>query len=518
MITTIPFMLEQTLDRCASKESIFAGNRSLTFSQLHHQGLATAQVLRDLGIKKGDRVGICMDKTLDQVIAIIGILYANSVFVPILPKLKESNIKHIISASGMAALITDSRRAHEVAQYAGDVNLIVGHGRLDGSYPSLPDLRRDITHCTSFFNCIGADNAAIIYTSGSTGRPKGITISHRNLYDGAKIISTYLNTTSEDRIAGILSLDFDYGLNQLWQTIFKGASLYLHQLAFPNDTFSMLSDKRITALPVMPVIITRIFDPRLYVPNDAHDLSELRYVCSTGGPVSQKMIDNLRRAFPGADIFSMYGLTEAFRSTYLPPDQINKRPTSIGKAIPDAEIYVMDDNYNVCPPNVPGELVHRGGCITKGYWNDPEATAQVFRQIPQFPGETVVFSGDIVKTDEEGYLYFVSRNDAMIKTHGYRVSPHEIEDEVCRHPKITAAVAFGAVNPDIGQDIALAYTTIDRKPVSKSLLSRYSKDVLPWYMVPRFFIHIETFPSTGNEGKVDRVTVQADAEKELTQL
>ena len=173
------------------------------------------------------------------------------------------------------------------------MNIVIGDDEFDPAYPCMKYLSRHITNRVSFFSCIGNDNAAILYSSGSTGRPKGIIISHRNLGDGARIVSGYLGTTSEDRIAGILSLNFDYGLNQLWQTIYKGATLYLHELIFPNDLFRLLSNKRITALPVMPVILTNMFDSRFYSANEVHDYSELRYICSSGGPVSQRMIQQI---------------------------------------------------------------------------------------------------------------------------------------------------------------------------------------------------------------------------------
>jgi len=515
MITTIPYMFEKTLKKSPNKKAVFSENDSLTFSQLYKKSLATSNVLKDMNLEKGDRVGICMNKNLDQVIAILGVMYSNAVFVPILPKLKKSNIYHIIKDCGMKILITDSVRVHEVSDYAKQVKLVVGHGQIDGDYPSLVKLRDKISNPKKNFDCIGSDNAAIIYSSGSTGRPKGIVISHRNLFDGARIVSTYLNTTNEDRIAGILSFNFDYGLNQLWQTIYKGASLYLHELFFPNDCFDFLSNKKITALPLMPVIITKMFDEHFYSPNKNHDFSSLKYICTSGGSVTEKMLKNLKKTFSKSKIYLMYGITEAFRSTYLPPDQIDKRPTSIGKAIPDVEIYVLDNNYNICPPGVPGELVHRGGCITKGYWNAPEKTSEAFKEIPLFPGEKVFFSGDLVKTDEEGHLYFISRKDSMIKTYGYRVSPTEIEEEACKHKKIVATVAFGITNPEIGEDIALAYTTIDRKQIDKNILTNYLKKALPDYMVPSHILHMRDFPTTGNQGKINRIDVESIVKKEL---
>jgi acyl-CoA synthetase (AMP-forming)/AMP-acid ligase II len=361
------------------------------------------------------------------------------------------------------------------------------------------------------FDRIGNDNAAIIYSSGSTGRPKGILISHRNLADGADIVAEYLGTAEDDRIGCVLSFNFDYGLNQIWQTIRKGATLHLHDLALPNDLFAMLAKERITALPVMPVIITKMFDRRLKASAGLYDLSSVRYVCSTGGRLSDEMLKDLKGAFHKARLFSMFGLTEAFRSTYLDPDKLDAHPTSIGKTIPDCQVLVLDEKGEECAPGVVGELVHRGATVTKGYWRDPENTARVFRTHPRFPGETLVFSGDRVVRDDEGYLYFVARGDEMIKTKGFRVSPTEVEAEVLRHPQVTEAVAFAVPNIAVGEDIACAYTTHDAKPIPEHALVQYLKNALPSHMVPSFLLHFESFPITGNAGKLDRKTIKHSA-------
>src|SRR4029453_12708457 len=299
---------------------------------------------------------------------------------------------------------------------------------------------------------------------------------------GARIVASYLGTKAPDRIAGVLSLNFDYGLNQLWQTLYVGSSLYLHDLIFPRDLFRLLAAQRVTALPVIPVIITRMFDPQLPGPEDDLDFSALRYVCTTGGPVTARMLDQLRKTFPGSDIVLMYGLTEAFRSSWLPPDQVPIRPTSIGKGIPEDELYVLDEQGRDCPPGVAGQLVHRGGCVAKGYWNAPKATAERFRQIDRFHGETVVFSGDLVRRDEEGYLYFLARMDSMIKTYGFRVSPTEIEEHARRFNGVLDAVAFGVDNPEIGQDIAVVYTTTDRAPRASDALTDHFLAGMPHHM------------------------------------
>ena len=276
MLSSIPHLLQATAERLPGKTAIVSRERSVTFSELAHEALATAQCLRELGIAPGDRVGICMEKTLDQVSAILGVMFANAALVPILPRLKGPNIRHIIDNSGMAAMITDSERIGEVAEFAQITKLVIGHGQVEESWPNIPYMRRFV-QANRFFDRIGNDNAAIIYSSGSTGRPKGILISHRNLADGAEIVAGYLGTTQEDRIGCILSFNFDYGLNQIWQTIRQGATLYLHNLALPNDLFAMMTKEKITALPVMPVIITKIFDKRLKVATASHNFASLRY-------------------------------------------------------------------------------------------------------------------------------------------------------------------------------------------------------------------------------------------------
>ena len=386
MPASIPRYLTLTAERLPDKIAIISRERSITFGQLLQEARSSAECLREIGLNAGDRVGICMEKTIDQVLAILGVLFANGVVVPILPRLKGPNIRHIIENSGMAAMITDGDRLAEVQEFSTLTRLITGHGDVSNDWPNLPYLRRFIQP-RNFFDRIGNDNAAIIYSSGSTGRPKGILIAQRNLAEGADIVGEYLGTREDDRIGCMLSFNFDYGMNQIWQTIRFGCTLVLHDLALPNDLFSMMARERITALPVMPVFITKMFDRRLRVNATPFDFASLRSVCSTGGRLSADMISDLRGAFPNAQIFSMFGLTEAFRSTFLPPDKLDAHPNSVGHSIPDCQVMVLDENGEECAPNVVGELVHRGATVTKGYWNDAENTAKTFRSHPRFPGE-----------------------------------------------------------------------------------------------------------------------------------
>jgi amino acid adenylation domain-containing protein len=514
MPASIPRYLAATAERLPNKIAIVSRERSLTFAELYREALASAECLRSIGIARGDRVGICMEKTVDQVLAILGVLFANAVFVPILPRLKAPNIQHIIANSGMTAMITDAERIHEVADFADLTRLITGHGEISADQLNLPYLRRFV-QASTFFDSIGNDNAAIIYSSGSTGRPKGILIAHRNLAEGADIVAEYLGTREDDRIGSVLSFNFDYGLNQLWQTIRFGCTIHLHDLALPNDLFAMMSTQRITALPVMPVIITKMFDRRLKVSTARFDFSSLRYVCSTGGRLSTDMITDLKEAFPTARIFSMFGLTEAFRSTFLNPDKLEAHPTSVGKAIPDCQVLVLSETGEECAPNVVGELVHRGATVTKGYWNDALSTAKTFRTHPRFPGETLVYSGDRAYRDEEGLIYFVARGDDMIKTKGFRVSPTEVEAEVVRHSEVVDAVAFAVQNIAVGEDIACAYTTVTGQPVPEAVFKQFLKSALPNHMVPSTLIHFDSFPITGNAGKLDRKAIREAAFERL---
>ena len=514
MPASIPRYLAEVAQRLPDKAAIVSRARTISFGELHQEAMATAECLHGMGIAAGDRVGICMEKSVDQVLAILGVLYANAVVVPILPRLKGPNIRHIIDNSGMTAMITDAERLAEVREFGDLTRLITGHGEIGEEWPNLPYLRRFLKP-RQLFNRIGNDHAAIIYSSGSTGRPKGILIAHRNLAEGADIVAEYLGTREDDRIGCVLSFNFDYGMNQIWQTIRQGCTLYLHDLALPNDLFAMMSKERITALPVMPVIITKMFDRRLKVSTGGFDFASLRYVSSTGGRLSSDMIADLKGAFPKARIFSMFGLTEAFRSTYLDPDKLESHPTSVGKSIPDCQVMVLDEHGEECAPHVVGELVHRGTTVTKGYWCDPENTAKVFRQHPRFPGETLVFSGDRVHRDEDGLLYFVARGDDMIKTKGFRVSPTEVEAEVVRHPEVVDAVAFAVPNIAIGEDVGCAYTTVSGNPLPEATLRQFLKTSLPNHMVPAMLLHFDNFPITGNAGKLDRKSIRAAAFEQL---
>ena len=519
MLFTVLEDLKNSASTRGDKIVVVDVDTKLTFAQLDSRARLTAEALVDLGINPGDRVGVCMSKSADQIISILSVLYANGIFVPILPTLKYRNIDYIIKDSSMSAIITDEKRISEVEPHSKSVPILIGGEKNNNNFPSLPYISRYLTgQKLPIFNRLSVDVAAIIYSSGSTGMSKGIMVTHRNLYDGARIVARYLGTNERDRIAAVLSFNFDYGLNQIWQAFYTGCSIHIHELVLPNDCIRFLAAQKITALPLMPAIITRLFDPRFFDSSHQYDLSSVRYVCSSGGRVSNNMLTNIRKTFINSVFYSMYGLTEAFRSTYLDPTQLPNRPSSIGKAIPDVEILVVDEHGNECIAGVTGELVHRGGCIAKGYLNDSEKTAERFRTHPNYPGEILVYSGDLVVKDDEGFITFITRMDDMLKHNGIRISPTEIESIAENYDIVDAIVVFGIDNIDVGQDIILVYTTKKLQPLSEAKFRLYLKKHLPNHMQPKYIIYQKTFPVTGNQGKIDRGKVRDKVMSAFDQL
>jgi len=248
----------------------------------------------------------------------------------------------------------------------------------------------------------------------------------------------------------------------------------------------------------------------------------LRYIANTGGRMPRETLAELRRRLPNTKPYLMYGLTEAFRSTYLPPSEVDRRPDSIGKAIPNAEILVLRPDGTACGPNEPGELVHRGALVGMGYWNDAEKTAERYKPLPVGVGgreaglmlpEMAVFSGDTVQKDEDGYLYFIGRRDEMIKTSGYRVSPTELEEAVYAMKLVGEVAAFGVAHPSLGQAIVLSVTAVADASIDADRLLAECRRLLPAYMVPADIdVHAASLPRNPN-GKIDRKTLALQYEE-----
>ncbi|MET0508508.1 MAG: acyl-CoA ligase (AMP-forming), exosortase A system-associated, partial [Burkholderiaceae bacterium] len=356
---------------------------------------------------------------------------------------------------------------------------------------------------------IDTDMTAILYTSGSTGLPKGVVLSHRNMVAGACSVASYLENRPDDRILAALPLSFDAGLSQLTTAFVVGATVVLHDYLLAIDAVRALERERITGLAGVPPLWMQLAALDWQPTIDDH----LRYFTNTGGKMPAATLAQLRRKVPRARPYLMYGLTEAFRSTYLPPEEIDRRPDSMGKAIPNVEILVVRDDGTPAAPGEPGELVHRGALVSLGYWNDPQKTRERFRplpgQRPELPlQEIAVWSGDTVRRDEDGFLYFIGRRDDMIKCSGYRVSPTEVEEAVFRTGLVREAAAIGVPHPTLGQAIVVVALPSSGGGDTRTLLAA-CRDELPGYMVPTTIEWVETALPRNANGKIDRKALVA---------
>jgi acyl-CoA ligase (AMP-forming) (exosortase A-associated) len=483
---------------------------SLSYAALAGEVRRTAAAYHALGVPRAARIAVWMEKRLETVVAMFAANAADAVFVPINPLLKPEQVQHILRDCDVQVLVTSAERMGLLADIVDqcpaltDV-LVVGESErvFEAVAVSSWSVRPDAPLGPS--EAIDADMAAILYTSGSTGKPKGVVLSHRNVVEGARSVSQYLENTGEDRILSVLPLSFDYGLNQLTTCFLVGACAVLINYLLPRDVINAVRKERITGLAAVPPLWIQLAQLDWPEGLDEH----LRYITNSGGHMPRATLDALRRQLPCTRPYLMYGLTEAFRSTYLPPDEVDRRPDSMGKAIPNAEILVVRPDGTLCDADEPGELVHRGVHVSMGYWNDPERTAERFRPAPgrarAIPTpELAVFSGDTVRRDADGFLYFIGRQDEMIKTSGYRVSPTEVEEALYGFEGIREVAAVGAPHPTLGQAVVLIVMADAVDDTLESRLIQACRQQLPVFMVPaRVVCSDQPLPRNPN-GKVDR--------------
>lgn len=509
--TRLHHLLEGAAAASPDAPALSYGGRSVSYAAAWRLARAAAAQLAEAGVRRGDRVAIYLEKRLETVAAIFGASIAGLVFVPVNHVLRAPQVGHILRDSGARVLVTSGERLAQLSEVLDDsaveTIILVGGGTAGAGSRSLLPWREDPITGPVSTETVDLDPAAILYTSGSTGRPKGVVLSHRNLIVGAESVSTYLGNTSEDVILSVLPLSFDAGLSQVTTAFAVGAHCVLMNYLLPREVPKLAERYGVTGLTCVPPLWSQLAD--VDWPEAAR--GRIRYWANTGGRMPKVTLDRLRALMPSASPFLMYGLTEAFRSTYLDPAEIDRRPDSIGKAIPNAEILVLRPDGSVCGPGEDGELVHRGALVALGYWNDAEKTAERFRLLerpdqPWRAPERAVWSGDTVRTDEEGFLYFVGRSDEMIKTSGYRVSPTEVEEAAFATGLIREAVALGIPDDRLGQRIVLigAPAEVDAEALIASL-----RQQLPAYMVPSRVELRDALPRSAN-GKFDRTAMRAE--------
>jgi acyl-CoA ligase (AMP-forming) (exosortase A-associated) len=526
-------LLRSTARRFPLHAAIRYQGNTLTYRRLNRDSSRFANLLRSLGIQPGDRVLLLLPNLPQTIIAYYGTLKTGATVVFTTPFAQPEELARQVRDSGARVLVTLTRRLETARAVQRETQL--EHVILTNVKDYLPwpqrllfTLQREARQgdrppagLEPPFHLLSTelykhgphapevevqpqDVALIQYTSGTTSQPKGVMLSHRNLLAGTRIVRTYLGITGEDRILSVLPFSFDYGLNQLLTAVEQRAVLVVCSFKLGDDIVRALRDHAITGLagvPTLWAILTRAAPLLLRTP-----LPALRYITNSGGAVPSATVKRLRALLGDTRIFLMYGLTEAFRSTYLPPEEIDRRPTSIGKAIPECEVFAVTADGRRAQPGEPGILVHRGPTVSLGYWKRPEDTARVLRPHPfrdrAEGGEIVCYSGDLVVEDEDGFFTFVGRDDAMIKSSGYRISPTEVEEAVMSTGLFRQVAVIGLADAFAGQRVhAVAVPGPTPCLDSASVLARVAEE-LPAYMVPREIELVETLPVTAN-GKID---------------
>lgn len=512
-------LVQCAAERDPDAAALTSGADTLGYAALDGQVRAFASGLIALGLPRAGRVGVYLEKRFEMVVSCFGAAAAGGAFVPLNPLLKPDQVKYIAGDCGVDVLVTSPERLAVLAAALADcpsIRHVVTTGDVAAAVALPPGvgLHRWADVCAAppaaGHRVIDTDLLAILYTSGSTGRPKGVVLSHRNMVAGAKSVASYLGNHAGDTLLAALPLSFDAGFSQLTTAFHAGARVVLLNYLMPRDVLKAMEREQVTGLTAVPPLYIQLSSLEWPAAIDRH----LRYFANTGGRMPRETLTLLRQRAPSARPFLMYGLTEAFRSTYLPPEEVDRRPDSIGKAIPNAEILVLREDGTECGPDEPGELVHRGPLVGLGYWGDAEKTAERYKPLPSGVGgrqhgmqltEIAVFSGDTVRRDADGFLYFIGRRDEMIKTSGYRVSPTEVEEFLYATKLVGECVAFGIDDNTLGQVIQVIATAPDGTAALdlKALLDE-CRQRMPAYMVPRG-IEPAAGPLPRNpNGKIDR--------------
>ncbi|WP_128892748.1 acyl-CoA ligase (AMP-forming), exosortase A system-associated [Erythrobacter sp. HKB08] len=485
----------------AGDPALVLKGETLSYEALRTRVSRLSQWLIDHVPEKGSRVASWSSKGELTCLMPLAAARAGLVHVPINPLLKHAQAKHILHDCGASMLIGNKGRIASLQE--GDVP----HGC------AVIEETEALSQAIVLESGLGpSDNdpeelCAILYTSGSTGRPKGVMLSHANLWLGAVSVADYLGMAADDVTLGVLPLSFDYGQNQLLSTWFAGGSVVPFDYLFARDVVKACAKHGVTTLAAVPPLWVQLTE--IEWSEDA--VAPMRRMTNSGGALTIDLVRDLRSIFPDARLFPMYGLTEAFRSTYLDPSLVDEHPTSMGTAIPFAEILVIDDGGNIADPGEEGELVHCGPLVAQGYWQDAERTAERFKPAPQVSkfGGMAVWSGDRVKREANGLLYFVGRRDAMIKSAGNRISPQEVEEAALASGLVAEAVALGVPDERLGHAVHLIARAERGAEDAESELPKYLARELPNFMQPQVIHWREAMPLNPN-GKIDRTALKRE--------
>lgn len=503
--------LIQAARELSDKIALVCMKQRVSYGELDARSNALANCLISAGVKHGDRVVVFADNTVETVISFWAVLKANAVVSIVNPLTKSDKLHYLLQDCRPTALITDAHIHSVFAEPARDcshLRCVIVSGNIDDTkLAALPHARRwddalaaGDRSAPPVRTCIDIDLAAIIYTSGSTGDPKGVMLTHRNMLAACTSVASYLEVQEDEVILGVLPLAFDYGLYQMIMAFYMGARLVLERsFTFPAQILNLMVDEGVTGFPGVPTIFSILAELKSL---KDYDLSKIRYVTNTAAALPVKHIHMLKDIFPAARIYSMYGLTECKRCTYLPPKDIDRKPSSVGIAIPNTEAWIVDEDGNRVGPDIVGQLVIRGATVMKGYWEKPESTAKKLKPGP-LPGEQVLYTGDYCKMDEEGYLYFVGRMDDIIKSRGEKVAPKEVENAIMNIPGIKEVAVIGVPDDILGQAVKAFIVLEEGVTMSEKQFQKECQSRLENFMVPKYVVEVESLPKT-NTGKIKK--------------
>ena len=501
--------LERSAGARPGKTAIVAGSRRITYEELERQANQLAHGLQSAGLRRYDRVAVYLDNSPETAMAVFATLKAGGIFTVIHPSTKSGRLAHMLNDCRAAVVITDGIRARHLAEaspHLTHLRLIVSTDTdavQDRSWPcrcaTWPETLDGQPDVPPAKTNIDVDLAGLFYTSGSTGAPKAVMMTHRSIASVSTSVGTYLENSADDIILNVLPLSFGYGLYQLLTSSMVGGTLVLeHHFNYPHRTLEIAAREQVTGFPIIPTISALLLRMDLA----KYPLPSLRYITNAAAALPVAHIRQLRERFPSVRIFSMYGMTECTRVSYLPPEQIDIRPASVGRAIPNEELFIVDEDGHDVPAGTVGELVVRGSHVMSGYWERPEETNRALRP-GTFPGERVLFTGDLFRADEEGYLYFIGRKDDIIKTRGQKVSPREVEEVLTSLDGVAEAAVIGVPDPVLGQAVKAVVTLRDGSRLTEAAILRRCSDRLEDFMVPKT-IEIRADLPKSPHGKIAR--------------
>ena len=533
MIEFDPTLVHEWLSRSArrfpDKVALVCGEQRWTYKALDQRADHLATALLDAGVARQDRVAVLMDNCAETVISLYGILKAGGVFIILAGSLKGAKLRYILENSGANVLITHTSKAKVVcnalSEGTGDRKLIwIGPKKRipeqllkssliwDEIFSEFDDKIAYDQKDSRLPRCIDVDLATLIYTSGSTGEPKGVMSTHHNMISAARSIVQYIGNVEDDIILDVLPLSFDYGLYQVIMAFMFGGTVVLERsFLYLHSILERIAQEKVTGFPIVPTIVAMLLklqDLKKY------DFSTLRYMTNTGAALPVEHIRRLRDMFPHVTMISMFGLTECKRVSYLPPEELESIPSSVGKAMPNCEVFVVDENGSEVAPGETGELIIKGSNVMQGYWADPEITAKTYKD-GQYPSGRILHSGDYFRQDERGFLYFLGRKDDMIKSKGERISAKEVENNISSMEGVAEVAVIGVPDEIFGQAIKAYIVSAPDVELPERQVLKYCAANMEIFMVPKYIEFMDSLPKTPN-GKIDKKQLKAKEEASIS--